>query len=332
MIIRSLRAPAGVLILALSALLLAGCDSSPPTKAAPNTTPSPVVQAACKGTLATTTSGTLQSSDIDEASGLAVSAKNPGTLWINNDSGDTARLFAVTPAGALQGIYPFDGAGAVDWEDVAIGPGPVPNAPYLYAGDIGDNGSVRPNVVVYRVPEPKVLDDGGTHPLSGVAALTLTYPDGAHDAEALMVDPRSGDIYVVIKHLALGGPAAIYRAPGDLESGTTTVLTRVGEVTLPRVPFFGAATAADISRDRKAIGIRTYGSVRLWYLGPQQSLVAALAAKPCRGPVPVEKQGEALGFQPDGRGYFTVSEGVQVPLHHFTAPPAPKRSPGSAVR
>ena len=49
-------------------------------------------------------------------------------------------------------------------------------------------------------------------------------------------------------------------------------------------------------------------------------MIDALGAKPCHGPVPVEVQGEALGFQPDGRGYFTVSEGANVPLHHFDAP------------
>jgi hypothetical protein len=307
-------------VVAVLGCALTACDSSPQTTAAPKATPSPVVQSACAKTLTSSTSGTIQSPEVDEASGIAASAKNPGTLWINNDSGDSARVFAVAPTGQVQGIYPFDGASAIDWEDIALGPGPEAKTPYLYAGDIGDNGSVRPNIVLYRVAEPKVVADGGTHQLSGVETLTLNYPDGAHDAEALMVDPRDGEIYIVIKHLALGGPAAIYHAPGNLVGGSTTVLTRVGEVKLPRVPFFGAATAADISRDGKAIGIRTYGSVRLWHLGPKQTVVAALAAKPCLGPIPLEKQGEALGFQANDRGYFTVSEGVNVPIHHFTVP------------
>ena len=68
--------------------------------------------------------GTLQSPELDETSGLVVSAKNPGTLWLNNDSGDSARVFAVTPNGALQGIYPLEGATAIDWEDLAIGSRP----------------------------------------------------------------------------------------------------------------------------------------------------------------------------------------------------------------
>ncbi len=152
-------------------LAVTACDSSPKTKAAPNEQPSPVVESACAGTLTRSTSGTIQTPELDEASGLAASAKNPGTLWINNDSGDSARLFAIAPDGSTRGIYPFEGASAIDWEDVAIGPGPHAQTPYLYAGDIGDNGSVRPNVVLYRVPEPKVVGDGGTHPLSGVDAL-----------------------------------------------------------------------------------------------------------------------------------------------------------------
>ena len=308
-----------VAVIAL-AIVAAGCDSSPRTKPAAGEVPSPVVQAACRHRLDSSTSGTLQSAQLDESSGIAVSAKNPGTLWINNDSGDTARLFAVAPDGALQGIYPFEGANAIDWEDVALGPGPVPKAPYLYAADIGDNGATRPNIVVYRAREPKVVADGGTHPITGVDALTLSYPDGAHDAEALMVDPRSGEIYIVVKHLATGGPAGVYRAPAGLAAGGTTVLTKVGDVRLPFGPVAFAVTAGDISRDGKAIGLRTYGSVRLWHLGPEQSVMAALDAKPCRGPIPIEQQGEALGFQPDDRGYFTVSEGVHVPLHHVTAP------------
>jgi hypothetical protein len=278
------------------------------------------VTAACAGDVVPSTPGSLQSPDLKETSGLVVSAKNPGTLWLNNDSGDSARVFAVTAAGALEGIYELEGATAIDWEDIAIGPGPTPDNPYLYVGDIGDNGAARPDIVVYRVAEPNVGADGETHTLSDVAALTLTYPDGAHDAEALMVDPRSGEIFITIKHIATGGPAAVYRAPGGLEAGTTTVLQQVGEIDLPRFPFAAAVTASDISRDGRAIAVRTYGGVRLWDLGPKQSVMDALGADPCEGPIPVEIQGEAIGLEPDAGGYFTVSEGANVPLHGFSRP------------
>ncbi len=76
-----------------------------------------------------------------ESSGLVVSKKNPNTIWVNNDSGDTARLFAISTTGALRGIYALDGATAFDWEDIAMGPGPKKNVPYLYVGDTGDNAA-----------------------------------------------------------------------------------------------------------------------------------------------------------------------------------------------
>lgn len=322
------RTRAGIVLGVALALVLVGCESSGSDAKAKPKPPPTVVPAACAGTLLRSSPGKLQSPELKETSGLVVSAKNPDTLWLNNDSGDSARVFAVSPKGVLQGIYPLEGATAIDWEDIAIGPGPKPRAPYLYVGDIGDNAAARPTIVVYRVAEPDVVSDGGTHPQTGVDALTFTYPDGPHDAEALMVDPRSGEIYIIIKHLA-GGPAAVYRAPADLAAGSTTVLTKVGEIAIGRVPFVDAVTASDISRDGRAIGVRTYGGVRLWNLAPKQSLIDALTAKPCKGPVPLEVQGETIGFQPDGRGYLTVSEGAGVPLHQFTAP-EPKPKPESS--
>jgi hypothetical protein len=131
-----------------------------------------------------------------------------------------------------------------------------------------------------------------------------------------MVDPRSGDLFIIVKHLA-GGPAAVYRAPAGLDAGSTTVLERVGEVDLG-IGLLNAVTAADISRDSSTIGVRTYGGVTLWDRG-DRTVVAALRTKSCRGPIPFEIQGETIALGPAGRSYFTVSEGVNVPLHQFTA-------------
>jgi hypothetical protein len=312
-----------IAIMLIAAVLgFAGCDSGSGTgKAATTTTGGKstkpaIVQAACDGKLERSTPGALQSDELDETSGLVVSAKNRATLWLNNDSGDSARVFAVAPDGSRRGTYALSGAEAIDWEDLAIGPGPNAGAPYLFVGDIGDNGEKRPNIVVYRVAEPEVAGDGGEHTLTGVDALTLQYPDGAHDAEALMADPRTGALYIVIKRLT-GGAAAVYRAPADLAGGSTTTLTKVGEIDLPRVPLAASVTAADISRDGAVIGVRTYGGVRLWARSTRQAVMAALKGAPCQGPVPIEVQGETIGFHPDGRSYFTVSEGSHSPLHEF---------------
>jgi hypothetical protein len=277
-----------------------------------------IVQSACDGTLLSSTPGTFTDSRLVEISGIAASARNPGTLWAHNDSGDTARVFAVAESGPTRVVYTVTGASAQDWEDMALGPGPVAGESYLYVGDIGDNGRSRPSVVVYRVTEPSV-SGSGTQALAGAATLTLRYPNGARDAEALFVDPRSGELYLIEKN-GNGGPVGIYRAPANLAAGSTTVLARVGTLDLPS-GLANAVTGAAISHDGKAIVVRTYGGVRLWSRDDGQSVAAALGGAECRGPVPVESQGEAVTFRPDGRAYYTVSEGGRAALHRFEAPP-----------
>lgn len=276
----------------------------------------PIAQAACDGKLVTSTPGTLLDPALVEASGLAVSAKNANTLWVHNDSGDTARLFAITAAGATRVVYTLTGASAIDWEDMAIGPGPVAGAPYLYAGDIGDNGQARTDVAVYRVAEPTVTGSGAQS-LGGVDKLTLRYPDGPRDAEAMFVDPRSGELYIIQKSIG-GGAVGVYRVPANLTAGSTTVLTRVGTLTLP-TGLANAVTAADITPDGDTIAVRSYGGVRL-YSRTTYPVAEAFALGPCAGPIPAEGQGETVAFQPDGRAYSTVSEGTSAQLHRFSMP------------
>jgi hypothetical protein len=104
--------------------------------------------------------GTMTNGDINEASGIIASKLNPNILWTHNDSGGSAEVFAMTTAGANRGTYSVSGASANDWEDIAIGPGPVAGVQYLYSGDIGDNDGDASDVSVYRVAEPTVSDTG----------------------------------------------------------------------------------------------------------------------------------------------------------------------------
>ena len=100
------------------------------------------------------------------------------------------------------------GAQAEDWEDIAVGPGPGGGAA-LFLADIGDNAAARPNVVVYRVKEPRVAAGGGGS-TARARALVLRYPDGAHDAEALLVSPTTGALFIVAKDYS--GKAGVYLA------------------------------------------------------------------------------------------------------------------------
>ena len=266
--------------------------------------------------------GTVQEPDVTEASGLGGSRANPGVLWVHNDSGDSARAFAMDTLGNALGTYNIVGADAVDWEDMTVGPGPVPDQQYLYLGDIGDNlalrGGVLPAVKVYRVAEPTVALDQtpGKFNLAGAEAITLVYPDGARDAETLMVDPITGDLYVVSKRETL---SRVYRAPaGDLVDGATVTLEFKAE--LP----WGWATGGDISPDGRWILIRGYDNASLWTRPEEGDLWEAFDQPPVEVPLISEPQGEAVGFDANGWGYFTVSEGTAEPIYHFAVgPPIP---------
>ena len=116
--------------------------------------------------------------DLPEASGIAVSARTPGVLWLHNDSGDPL-LRALATDGASRGSVWIAGAAVEDWEDVTVAP--CPHGSCVYIGDIGDNNARRSSLTIYRVPEP----DPTTARSPRAESMRLTYPDGPKDAEAL---------------------------------------------------------------------------------------------------------------------------------------------------
>ena len=309
-----------LLMVALAASACVPPPPPPPPKPA-------VLDAACAHTLVASIPGTVASSELDETSGIAASRRASGVWWLHNDSGDTARVFAVGNDGRDLGEYALTGAAAVDWEDIAVGPGPAAGVSYLYLADIGDNARSRATVQVYRVPEPLVNTFGTPGPpqaLGGVEKLTFTYPDGPRDAEALLVDPSTGQLFVVTKDLT-GGVARVFRAPAGLGAGSTTVLTPVATVSL------GAGqgvTGADVTPAGDVVALRTYLSVFVFPRTSGQALGDAFAQPSCAGAAPPfgsattasEPQGEAIGFTGNGRGYVTVSEGAHPVLHQFVAP------------
>lgn len=296
----------------LAAIVFAACLPPPPPPPPPPA--SPLFQAACDGNLQGSVAGQVESSALTETSGAASSRANAGVFWAHNDSGDTARVFAMTTSGHHLAWVQLAGASAVDWEDMAIGPGPQNGQSYLYLADIGDNNHARPSVVVYRVPEPTIdvqhpPADGQT--LTNATALTLQYPDGPHDAEALAVDPANGDLVIVTKEVS--GQAGVYVRPA---SAATSTLDRKDPIPLGPGTL---VTGADASPDGTAVVLRTYTSVLVFPRAPSTPLDEAFRSGWCAGSSAAEPQGEAIAVSPDGRAYVTISEGVQPPINRFAS-------------
>jgi hypothetical protein len=247
---------------------------------------------------------------VTEASGLAMSRRHEGVLFTHNDSGDTARFFAVDAAGATRGEYHLAGAQpAQDIEDMAWSPCTAsPTGSCLWLGDIGDNLERRADYVVYRTPEPDLDPDGGVADVD-IAAFPFTYPDGPHNAETLLVHPLTGTVYVVTKVLpSQTGPSGVYRFPA-LTPGVPVVLEKVGTL-LPPDPLNPQLTAGDLHPTGTRLLLRTYVGV-FELRGEAGEDFEALLAKPWqRLPTPDEPQGEGIGYTPDGLGYVTLSEGA----------------------
>jgi hypothetical protein len=274
-------------LLAALALLAGGWTAGPPS----------LYDAACADQLGVERLGVVRSAALDELSGIVASRRRPGTYWVVNDSGGGPRVYAIGLGGGLRQTVRVDGVPAIDWEDIALGPGPRSGTDYLYIADIGDNDAVREQVEVDRVPEPARGQD-----VVRATRIVLRYPDGPRDAEALVVDPRRGTIVVVAK--AIGG-ARVYEAPA-----TGGRLRRVGSVST-----LAPVTGASVSASGELVALRTYLSVLVWHRAPGTSLTSALAGRSCGAPAPTERQGEAIAFSSGGTRLVTVGEGLRPPIY-----------------
>ncbi len=272
---------AGLLVVALAGPAVATAATA--ATAAPAAPAAPATPASSGPVVEHEVVTTFTDDRIDEASGLVV---RDGRVFTVNDSGDGPFLYEVDlRTGETLGVTTYAEDDPEDVEALAAGPGDA-----VWVGDIGDNRGVRRSITVYRfVPPP-----GGGR----VAAdrFRLEYPDGAHDAETLLVHPRSGRLHVVTKSFAGGG--GVYRAPRRLDPAGPNVLEPVG-----RVP--GLLTDGTFLPDGRRVLLRGYGSAAV-HAYPSLALELAF-------PLPPQRQGEAVAVGDDGRVYVTgEGRGAQV--------------------
>jgi hypothetical protein len=305
-----------VAALALLAAAIAGCGGGGP---APSSSPAPSVPAAqpairpapprppalCRA-LRVRVTGRVADPSANELSGLVRSRSHADLLWSHDDSGAGPVLYGLRTDGRVATRPTVTGAQAEDWEDIAAGRGAGGRAA-LYVGDIGDNGARRPAIDVYRVAEPRV----GGAATAPAARLRLRYPDGAHDAEALLVDPLRGDLVIVTKVV---GVARAYRASAQLAAGSQTTLRAGPAIALSLV------TAGDVSADGRVVVLRGYDRVAVWVRRGRERLTTTLRRAPCLSPTSLvaEGQGEAIALDRRGTSFITVAEGSPAVLRRYT--------------
>ncbi|AGC46134.1 hypothetical protein MYSTI_04845 [Myxococcus stipitatus DSM 14675] len=247
--------------------------------------------------------------ELPELSGLAASARYPGVFWAHNDSGNDFELFAIDESGRVRARLTLTGANPRDVEDVAVAPcSPGSARTCVFLADIGDNFELRDEVRLYRLPEPDALGDASVR----VEALAFKYPDEAHDAEALVADPRSGRLAVITKtRRSLGD---VYALDG-LAPGVVTQATKLGTLVAPG-GVDRVTTAASFHPSGQRLLVRTYS--RVWELRQPgaENLESLLRGSLVEVPGASQAQAEAASYLPDGDGYLLGTEFSGQPLWH----------------
>lgn len=259
--------------------------------------------------------GRVDFSQAIEISGAVASRAHPGLLWVHNDSGDTARLFALNPSGAHLGEFHLEGIDATDWEDITISRDPNTGKEILYIGDIGDNNSTRASVTIHKVIDPWTTAINGVVPTRAISSTTFTYPDQPRDAEALLIDPWTHELYILTKREM---NQILYRVPTDVPTGSIGIAEKI--VTLPTPPIGSIRdhiVAADISPDGDEIIIKTYLQMLYWQRENHQSLADTLVKEPMSAPYAVERQGEAIAWDAEGLGYFSIPESNNPTISYY---------------
>lgn len=247
-----------------------------------------------------------------EISGIAASKVNPGILYIHNDSGNSNQVYLTDASGADKGTLTLKPVNNRDWEDIAAGPGPIAGKNYVYVADIGDNDAKYNSVFIYRFPEPDLT--GKTTPfvadITSVDIIELKYPDGPRNAETLMVDPLTGDIFIASKQSNI---SFVYTAAYPQSTTYATTMNPVVQL------YFNKATSGDISPDGSEILLRSNELIWYWKLPAGTSITAGLKTQPQIAPYANnEPQGEGVGFAADGTGYYTDTEIKDHPGHLAT--------------
>jgi hypothetical protein len=228
---------------------------------------------------------TMNDPRITESSGLATSRRHPDVYWTHNDSGDGPYVYAIDGrTGRTLARVTLRGVTARDCEAISIGPDGD-----IYLGDIGDNlGGAWPEVWIYRFPEPKTLRDQTVR----VTTFTVRYADGPRNAESLMVEPKTGRVYIASKN-SDGGH--LYEGPARLSASGVNVFHRIADV-----PW---VTDGAFSPDGSRLVLRGYlGAYDYRWRDGRPSEIGRLD-------IPLQPQGESVTYTPDGRSIMVGSEG-----------------------
>lgn len=263
--------------------------------------------------------GNLTDPTLREVSGMAASRRSPDTLWVINDSGNGALLYAIGLNGRTRGIFHIQGIRNRDWEDLASFR--IDGSAFLLVADIGDNNARQQECVMYIVEEPTIPQ--GQAPiradLTPFRRIRFVYEDGPRDCEAVAVDLSSDKILLLSKRDPLPRLYALPLSPGGKDPtltahflGEVSNIPPPSEEDLLEDPIFGRftsqPTAMDIDPSGRVAIILTYKYAYRYERAMSETWETAFSRSPQILKLPKLKQAEALCLGYDGQTIFVTSE------------------------
>lgn len=260
----------------------------------------------------------FSSDTLAEISGIATSTRYDNIVWAHNDSGGGPYVYAVDITDCkIKATITLSGVDARDFEAIAMGKGQI------WLGDIGDNLDSWPNVELLSFKEPKELTDQAVTPTT----YRFTYEDRPHNAEAIMVDPDSNQVWVITKQLAHG---SLYRLPNPLRTDGMNIATKLKRQG-------GLVTDASIAPDASKYVVRDYVDAKVYADLPPGKKVSEFA-------LPLQLQGEAVTWTADSSALIVASERdramlrvdipepIPTPTSTSTASPNPNPKPSPSPK
>lgn len=266
--------------------------------------------------------GALENASITEASGLARSILHDDRLWVINDGGSPAALYAIGYDGSDKGEVQLGDLFNVDWEDLSSFE--YKGKPRILIADVGDNLALRSHVNLYVVDEPQQgqLSAGLSWQIS------LRFPDGPRDVEAVAVDPVEGVVYLLSKRTV---PAELYSVPlGAPDESGSSVITATFLGLLESLP---QPTPRDLDRalselnwhwqpagmafsgDGQFAVVLTYRAVYLYSRQAGRSWLETLQTTPEVFSLAGVKDAEAITIA--GDSIFVTVEATNAPLYRI---------------
>ncbi len=228
---------------------------------------------------------TFTDSRFDEISGITRSQSYPGILYLHNDSSGGPRIYAIDEHTCkTKATFTIRGAKARDFEAIASGRD-AKGRPIIWLGDIGDNRDSWPYVEVLKIREPHTL---ASQSLTA-STYRVTYPDIPHNAETLLANPNSSQVWIVTKQLAHG---SLYALPNPLKKNNRAVQLRTEG---------GLITDGAVSPLGDRYVLRTYFDATVF-----SGLPAGKELKTFD--LPAQVQGEAVTWTADGKALLIASE------------------------